>query len=134
MKRALLALFAFLLLTMPRAANAQVYGDFFYSSDGSAITITGYGGDGGQATIPDTIEDLPVTAIAEYAFIATSLTSLTLPGSVTSIGDEAFADCSSLTSLYFEGNAPACSWFAFEACPAVAYYQLGTTGWRTFTT
>jgi hypothetical protein len=49
MKNTLLALWAFILLTTPLAASAQQSGDFTYTSDGSAITITG----------------LPVTAIGE---------------------------------------------------------------------
>ena len=51
------------LLAGPIAATAGQYGDFTYSSDGSAITITGYTGPGGAVVIPGTIEGLPVTAL-----------------------------------------------------------------------
>ena len=34
------------------------------------------------------------------------LTSVTIPASVTSIGDYAFYGCTGLTSVYFQGNAP----------------------------
>ena len=36
----------------------------------------------------------------------TSLTSVTIPNSVTSIGDCAFDYCTNLTGVYFQGNAP----------------------------
>ena len=36
----------------------------------------------------------------------TSLTSVTIPNSVTSIGYHAFYSCTSLTGVYFKGNAP----------------------------
>ena len=34
-----------------------------------------------------------------YAFCGTGLTNVTIPGSVTSIGDFAFLDCTSLTAI-----------------------------------
>ena len=49
MKSTLLTLLGFLLLT-PLSATAQQSGDFDYTSDGSAITITGYTGLGGEVT------------------------------------------------------------------------------------
>jgi hypothetical protein len=57
---------------------------------------------GGSYTIPNS-----VTSIEEEAFCdCTSLTSVTIPASVTSIGDSAFSGCMSLTSVFFQGNAP----------------------------
>ena len=59
-------------------------------------------GKSGHYTIPQS-----VTTIGNEAFSwCTSLTSVAIPESVTSIGNEAFSYCSSLTSIIFEGNAP----------------------------
>ncbi len=79
-----------------------------------------------------------VTSIGYYAFWnCTSLTTITIPGSVTNIGYGAvnvgtFSGCTSLTSIFFGGNAPIpnndTSVFQFDA-NAVAYYLLGTVGW-----
>ena len=57
MKNTLLALLGFILLSTPLAATAQQSGDFYYESDGSEITITGYTGGGGDVTIPRNLYD-----------------------------------------------------------------------------
>ena len=68
--------------------------DFEYEIDDSEVTITNYTGAGGDVVVPDTIDGLPVTAIGDNAFCyCTSLTSITLPDSVTTIGRWAFQDC-----------------------------------------
>ena len=94
MKNILLALLGFILLSTPLAATAQQSGDFTYSTDGSAITITGYTGPGGAVTIPATITGLPVITIGNEAFFGQS--SLT---SVSSIGASAFGNCTSLVAI-----------------------------------
>ena len=59
-----------------------------------------------SVTIPNS-----VTSIGDSAFSGcTSLTSVTIPDSVTSIGDGAFVGCTSLTGVYFQGNAPSLGW------------------------
>ena len=52
-----------LLLALPAAVQAQ----FTYTTNNGSITITGYTGQGGAVTIPDTINGLPVTDIGRYA-------------------------------------------------------------------
>ncbi len=48
-----------------------------------------------------------VTSIGELAFFyCTSLTSVTIGNGVTSIGEHAFEACTNLTSVYFIGNTP----------------------------
>ena len=75
-------------LMLPTFVQAQ----FIYTtnSDGT-LNISGYTGPGGAVTIPNTINGLPVTSIGVDAFYAdSSLTSITIPNSVTSIADAAF--------------------------------------------
>jgi hypothetical protein len=97
-----------------------------------------------------------VTNIGGYAFADTSLTNVTIPGSVINIGDSAFKagcglvvevagagsvtnigdpalqDCSSLTSVYFEGNAPTADSTVFGGQNPTVYYLSGTMGWSDF--
>ena len=68
--------------------------EFEYEVDDGKVTITGYTGKGGDVVIPAEIAGLPVTTIGEYTFLnCTLLTSITLPNSITTIGDRAFPDC-----------------------------------------
>jgi hypothetical protein len=75
--------------------------------DGRSRRITRYTGNATTLDIPAQIQGLPVTAISDRAFYNRSLTSVTIPSSVTSIGNVAFSACSSLTSITVDNPNPA---------------------------
>ena len=50
------------------------------------------------------IEFTTATKIGDYAFSCTSLTCITIPDSVQTIGEEAFRGCSALTDVYYTGS------------------------------
>ena len=59
-----------------------------YTTNNGTITITGYTGPGGAVTIPARSMACRVTSIGGEAFYnCTSLTSVTIADSVTNIGD-----------------------------------------------
>ena len=67
--------------------------------------------------LPAVIDGKSVTSIGEGAFWnCTSLTSITIPDSVTSIEDSAFDGCSSLTNIVFSDNLTNIGKEAFSNC------------------
>ncbi|MEI7850419.1 MAG: leucine-rich repeat domain-containing protein [Kiritimatiellales bacterium] len=72
----------------------------------NTINITGYQSTPISLTIPDTIDDLPVTSLEVYAFGSCySLTSIAIGSNVTTIGGDAFYECNNLTEIAVnEGN------------------------------
>lgn len=69
------------------------------------VTITKYTGTESTVILPSTINSWPVTKIGEAAFQDnTTITSVTIPDSVTEIGANAFAGCTNLTSVNYKGD------------------------------
>jgi hypothetical protein len=86
-----------------------------FMSSGTSITITGYTTVSGSLTIPS-----GVTTIGNSAFYnCTSLTSVNIPSSVTSIGNSAFCLCSSLTSITIPSSVTTIGTNAFSACSSL---------------
>lgn len=78
---------------------------------GNGILLV-YQGNGGAVTIPSS-----VTKIGEYAFYeCTGLTDVFIPNSVTSIGDSAFFGCEALTSISIPSSVVDIEEYAFSGC------------------
>jgi len=92
---------------------------FSYNEADGTITISGYDGAGGSVTIPAQINGKPVIGIEDYAFQNTSLTSISIPDSVTSIGAWAFSGCNSLTSVTIGNGVTSIGDGAFTGCSSL---------------
>jgi hypothetical protein len=73
-------------------------GDLEFSISNMKITITKYKGNLKDVKIPETIIGLPVISIGNRAFYNIKLTSITIPNSVVTIGERAFAGSRSTDS------------------------------------
>jgi len=96
------------------AASNPVYsstnGVLFANAQTSLIQFPG--GLAGSYTIPNT-----VVSIADHAFAAsTSLTNVTIPNSLIIIGTNAFASCSSLTNVTLGNSVSTIEYEAFSGC------------------
>ena len=90
-------------------------------STGTAEVKSKPGGYTGDIVIPETVTyegiTYSVTSIGDLAFRqCTSLTSITIPSSVTNIGDGAFYGCENLTSITIPNSVTSIGSGAFDGC------------------
>ena len=93
----------------------------FDLSNKKYIAILGYLGNDRKINIPKSIyvnyEEINVTTIEDNAFAdCTDLTSITIPSGVTTIGDGAFSGCSSLASITIPASVTTIGDDAFARC------------------
>ena len=133
MKKSILLLFAALLPLVASAQTKVEIDGIWYNlvSKAKQAEVT-YKGDSyfsyedeysGSITIPATVThngvQYSVTSIGEGAFAYCSLTDITIPESVTSIGSEAFCDCRSLTTITIPEGVTSIGYQAFNCCTSL---------------
>ncbi len=92
--------------------------EVYLEKEGDAYTVTGLTDPDNtfDLVIPSSYKGLPITKIGDNALDGSSLTSVTIPDSVTYIGKEAFAECISLTAVTMSANIEFIGTDAFEDC------------------
>lgn len=131
----LIALLVFSLVAgmiLPFAVPAEAASAVVTSPEGLCYTvdsktgnaeIVGYVGTDTAVTVPAALDNAPVTAIGNSAFEDnTALTAITLPYSVTRIGECAFYGCSSLQSVTL-GRVSTIEYSAFHGCSSLVTVQ-----------
>ena len=98
--------------------------DFAYTADGGEITITEYIGESEHVLIPDTIDGLPVTALADKAFYEKHVTTVVVPDSVMEIGDLCFSGDNYLVSLKLPDGLAELPYGALESCFRLIDFDL----------
>ena len=99
-------------------ADPETGAEWTYTIASDKATITGLPTiTSSDVIIPSTLGDYPVTSIGDRAFYdCDSLTSVTIPDSVTSIGSSAFYNCDSLASVTIGESVTSIGDCAFESC------------------
>lgn len=132
MKKALLLLIL-ALITTHLSATVEV-DNIYYDINYERRTATVVGATGITAVnIPTEIsvmngnelQQYRVTAIDVDAFRSSSITSVTIPGSVTSIGSHAFWACRGLTTVTIPGSVTTIGNGAFEDCTGLVSIYIG---------
>ena len=126
MKKYLLFLMAIMLATVARAANGDTFTyeglNYKVLSEADHTAAVGRNDNAsGKVTIPSFAtrngSRYVVTSIGDEAFRnCNSLTSVTIPNSVTSIGEAAFICCSSLTSVTIPNSVTSIGEASFVGC------------------
>ena len=114
-----------ILLCCSNQVQAAQDGDYTYTVTADEAQITGYTGVGGVVTIPSTLAGVPVTSIGNNAFFqCTGLTSISIPQGVTSICIGAFTGCSRLTSISIPQGVTSIGLLAFDGCAALTSISI----------
>ena len=109
---------------MPEVITPDTYSDGLnyttYEDEGYAI-VAGIGNCMDEnIVIPPLYNGLPVTSIAENAFEdCSTITSVNIPNSVTSIGYYAFRNCTSLKSVTIGNGVKSIGDYAFDNCTSL---------------
>ena len=74
------------------------------NGDERYIEITGYKGESDSVTVPESICDIPVKRIGNFAFQESGITSIQLPDNLKEIGEFAFLGCKGLEDVTIPKN------------------------------
>ncbi|MBQ8790404.1 MAG: leucine-rich repeat protein [Ruminiclostridium sp.] len=120
MKKFLLSIATFVTMAVlcVVSAGAESYNGFEYSvlTDGT-VSITSYTGGNSVVEIPSVIDGKTVTVIADKAFYGQrSLASVTMPDTITTLGNEVFNCCESLETVSLSDALTSIGEKAFYEC------------------
>ena len=106
MKAPLVLLTALFIASAHQTLSGETSGDWTYSVSDNQATITGYSGAGGAVDIPAVVNEISVVKVGDgwppiFGHGNTTVTSVTIPDSVTSIGNDAFYYCTTLPASPF---------------------------------
>jgi hypothetical protein len=93
--------------------------EYNVATNNGSITITYYSGPGGNVILPSSIDGYPVTALGAVFVGNTTVTGVTIPGTVTNIGAQAFAYCSALSNVILPNSLTQIGYQAFEYCTSL---------------
>ena len=92
--------------------------------DDSSIAITDYYGFEDDLVIPSEIDGYVVSEIGYAAFNGADFTSVTIPNTVTLIGDSAFSSCQNLESIIVPSSVMTINKGAFKYCSELSEITL----------
>lgn len=127
---------------VPYAADI-VSGDFIFTDNGKTLTLKQYTGKGGAVEVPVSVGGKKVTSVGNLAFAEyydstpddVRLTSVILPSSVTSIGKQAFMECTKLSKVEMIGVrslGEAAFWYCKGLKKAAVSSELKEIGLNAF--
>ena len=110
--------FAVTAIVCALTAGAEKAGDYQISAIGvDTAAITSYSGSATNLTIPSKLNGMKITQIDLNAFgESKKLTKVTIPDTVTTIGDLAFNNCTSLKEVTIPASVTEIGFWAFADC------------------
>ena len=125
-------------IEVKNADDVTIY--YNYINEGTELEVTFRGDEecyecyyeySGNVVIPEEVNYmgriLKVTSIGEYTFWHCDITSVTIPNSVTNIGDFAFDMCNRMTSVTIPNSVTSIGRYAFEYCSRLTSVTIGNS-------
>ena len=99
---------------------------FLYVEKNGEITITGLQEGVAETTIeiPETIDNMPVTEIAEQAFLASPITAVKIGKNIREIGELAFGICKKLRSVTWNQKCDVIPSDCFAECSNLTQFDF----------
>ena len=107
------------------APNGSIEGDFAFGVIDGVNTLTGYLGNGDAITLPESYKGGNYVIGASVFKNNTTITSVTIPNSVTSIEKYAFSGCTGLTSISIPNSVTSIGKSAFQGCNKLTIASIG---------
>ena len=125
------------------AAETITKGDFVFTVSGNSLTLTEYKGKGGAVEVPISVGGKTVTAVGPQAFAEyydstpdeARITKVILPSTVTTIGKNAFLECTKLSVVEMIGVkslGEAAFWYCKGLKKVAVSESLRTIGQNAF--
>lgn len=115
----LIALIASVMMLFGLSASAKTVtsGDFIFETASSGATLKEYKGNAAKVEIPAEVDSKKVTQIGDEAFWQNkTVTSVTIPSTVTKIGYAAFNECTALSEVILPSSLKTIGEAAFWFC------------------
>ena len=106
-------------------SNGSIEGDFIFGNLNGTNTLLYYLGNATELTLPADYNGENYAIGANVFEDNTTITSVEIPGSVTSIGNSAFRDCTGLTSILIPNSVTRIGGSAFEDCSGLTSVTIG---------
>lgn len=121
----ILSILSLIIFSLTACAD-QAYGNIRYYIKNGEVTICGHSHSiAGEIVIPDKINGYPVTTIGVNAFSdCSNITSVSIPSSVTKIEACAFQSCTELCSIIIPGSVTYIGTQAFNSCARLSSVVL----------
>jgi len=111
-------------------ASAASESDLTFTDIGNGYSVKArdeYGKMSGTLNIPASYNGKPVIRIDNYAFWYSNITSVTIPDSITSIGDYAFRGCDSLANVTVGSGVTDFGMLIFQSCTRLESVTLSNS-------
>lgn len=125
MKKSTFLVLISLLFSQLVFANQFRYKNIIYDQFDNKITLLKYRGTDAEVSIPKALNKVPVTKLEKRAFAENNyIEEITLPSTISTISEEAFANCENLTTIYYYADELTIEKNAFLNCKPITLIPL----------